>query len=197
MFAKKQFRFLLALLAFFATVGVARAVQGPPAPFPSGTTDGSALVGAVATPSVAIDFGIAGYDFFTLDIQVDYDPLKLSFNPAASFLDLHPGLTLTGDNHVPGSYTANYGDFSDPTANLAGLQSFAGAFTVLPGLAPGASSSVNLGFSFGNTNFQVDTVSASFQVTRPIPEPENWVLLLGGLVAIVAVQRRRLPAKSV
>ena len=199
MFAIKQFRLLLLMLALFAVAGSAKAQ--PPYPGLSTTSDASALVDKVANPSVTFWFGNSpGYNFYTLDLYVDYVPSELSFDPAASFLGLHPGLTLTGENNSPGSYSATYGDIFDPTANLSGFQSFAGAFTVKSGLAEGASSAVTLSFRFGNTSGDLDVVDASFSVTRqitsPVPEPETWTLLIGGLVALLA-KRRRLLGKSV
>ena len=44
---------------------------------------------------------------------------------------------------------------------------------------------------FFNRSLSADDIAAQFQIFAPIPEPETYALMLGGLVAIAAQRRRR------
>lgn len=160
------------------------------------------------------DFDLAGFE-----VTVEYDPSKLSFSAASSTLTaggstfrLAEALALMeAASMVPGPgpdflYSPGQADFGP--AITTGSFTFGGTYLSQSYLIPAGSSVVMMGvfnlqpgFDAGDTQVRVfgDVLDASFNgqnfdvtaTVAAVPEPETWLMLLGGLGLIAARVRRR------
>lgn len=91
------------------------------------------------------------------------------------------GVDITGDGVIDIA-----GDGSADQSVSATFRLAAGSYSLIVGGARYASPYINLAAANGQRGF-----TAALSVT-PVPEPEGWALMLGGLGLIAAVARRRL-----
>jgi hypothetical protein len=184
-------------------------------------TNAAAPEGSQAFPSFQFTFDTA-FDLSAFELTVKFDKDKLTFNAAASTLSFGVGtpqpisVVLAGLNAANSRFltSPSAGDFS--SADTSGMFAFGGAYvspfdsTMIPagstvvmttvfslnsGFKAGESTSVQVvGFAldpaFQEVNFDpIATVSA-------VPEPETWMLLLGGLGLIASRVRRASKART-
>ena len=174
--------------------------------------------GSQALPSFVFDFG-SNFDLVGFDVTIQFDETRLSFNAAASTLSL--GATtvplsaalmamqnaLPDFQYIPGpggfgaaidtdAFNFN-GVYFDPasfyTVPAGSSVTMTTVFNLLPGFVAG-STPVRV---FGNagdqfSNFEAFDMTASVAV---VPEPETWLMLIGGLGLIASRVRRRAKAQ--
>lgn len=172
-----------------------------------------------ALPSFVFNFD-ADFDLIGFMVSFKYDETKLSFNAAASTLSVGGSTAplstvlaqLQAASTIPGPgpdflYSPDGpGDFG--SAIGSGLFTFTGVYQTQSYLIP-AGSSVTMtgvfdllqGFDAGTTPVQVygeafDVAfnNGAFDVTAnvsAVPEPETWLMLLGGLGLLASRVRRR------
>lgn len=169
----------------------------------------AALPGGTAMPSFVFDFG-ADFDLIGFDVLIEFDPTKLSFNAAASTLT-SGGNTMTVPNTLmamqlaspdflysteinPGAFTFNGTYLANSVLIPAGSSvTLTGVFDLLPGFVSGSTPVRVVGFA-ANTAFEEAPFDVTANVTA-VPEPETWLMLLGGLGLVAARVRRRAAAK--
>lgn len=206
---------LMAFVAVLASSPLAHAVSGgAPAEAPvvnivAADAAGPAL--GQAAPTLTFSF-VEDYAFTSLFLQVDHDPLKLSFNDALSSAVFQPfGLpSFTLDDLV----TLSGGDFSyfedsSVSGSYSLVASFASLSQVLPagsslvltgvfdlvGLAVGESTPVAMTGILTSTVADIDPTAVNdFAVSAAVtavPEPETWLMLLAGLGLLASRMRRQ------
>ncbi len=205
---------LVALVAVLVTSPLAHAVSSVPAVAPVvdvSATDASGPVPGQASPKLTFSF-VEPYGFTSLFLQIDYVEAKLSFNNLLSSAVFQPTAlpSFTLDDLV----TASGGNFSyDSDTSVSGsytlLASFATQSYVLPagsslvltgvfdlvGLPVGQSTDVAMSGILTSTVADsdpsaVNNFAVSATVTA-VPEPETWLMLLGGLCVLASRMRRR------
>lgn len=205
---------LVALTAALVTSPLAHAVSGVPAVAPVvnvSATDASGPVPGKASPTLTFAF-VEPYGFTSLFLQIDYDQSKLSFDNLLSSAVFHPTAlpAFTLDDLV----TLSGGDFSyDSDASVAGSYTLTAFFAtqsyVLPagsslvltgvfdlvGLPMGQSTQVDMSGVLTSTVADIEpTAVNNFAVSAAVtavPEPETWLMLLGGLGVLASRMRRR------
>ncbi len=206
----------LSLVAVLGLSGpVAHAAVSIPEPaISSSTVDAVSQPGSQALPSFVFDFD-ANFDLIGFDVTIEFDPTKLSFNAAASTLTLgattvtFPAALMAMQTALPdfiyspgpgdfgaaintGSFSFN-GAYFEPTSMLpiaAGSSvTMTGVFDLLPGFNTG-STSVRVFGSVGDQFFNFEDFDMTASVSA-VPEPETWLMLIGGLGLIASRVRRR------
>ncbi|MCB2008254.1 MAG: PEPxxWA-CTERM sorting domain-containing protein [Rhodoferax sp.] len=204
---------LVAVLGLSGTAAQA-AVSIPEPALSTSTVDAVSQPGSQALPSFVFNFD-SNFDLIGFDITVQFDPTKLSFNAAASTLSFGastvtlPAALMAMQTALPDFiFSPGAGDFG--TAINTGEFSFNGAYFAPTSFFPvPAGSSVTLtgvfdllpGFDTGSTPVRVfgnasDQFFAfeEFDMTASVsavPEPETWLMLIGGLGLIASRVRRR------
>ncbi len=160
------------------------------------------------------DFDLAGFE-----VTVEYAPTKLSFSAASTRLTIGSDTfklpevlaMMEAASVIPGSdpdfiYSPGQADFGSDIHT--GSFSFNGTYLGEPYLVPAGTSVVMMGvfnlqpgFDAGDTQVRVFGMAIdpslngeNFDVTATVaavPEPETWLMLLGGLGLIAARVRRR------
>ncbi len=166
--------------------------------------------GAQAMPTVTFAFS-SPYEFTTLLLNVDYDSNLMTFNAAQSTLSVggnelplqqvlvalsaNPNFSYSPNDAV-GSYTLTAGyAFPDYYPLTAGSMVLKGVFDLKPSFLAGMYTDVAV---YGTITsraadvdpFPIDNFSVVPRVTA-VPEPETWLMLLGGLGLVAALGRRR------
>ena len=204
---------LVAVLGLSGTAAQA-AVSIPEPALSTSTVDAVSQPGSQALPSFVFNFA-SNFDLIGFDITVQFDPTKLSFNAAASTLSFGastvtlPAALMAMQTALPDFiFSPGAGDFG--TAINTGEFSFNGAYFAPTSFFPvPAGSSVTMtgvfdllpGFDTGSTPVRVfgnasDQFFAfeEFDMTASVsavPEPETWLMLIGGLGLIASRVRRR------
>lgn len=174
--------------------------------------------GTQAITTLTYDFG-ADYAFNSIFLKVDYDPAFLTFNRAASSVSVvgmppavslpdavmlldagfGPGVDVDNDNSGAGQYTLS-GLTIEPSYPLpAGTKLvLSGVFDVKSALTAGTSTNVFISTTLAGSAldpFQEDTFSDMQITVSAVPEPETWMMLLGGLGLLAARARRAAAAR--
>lgn len=203
------FRNLFKTLAGIACVSVGIAGGAAHATSITGESSAGSAVyaGQTAFPSVSLSLG-PGYVLAAIDLYIDYDAAKLTFNLGASTINTGSGNQSLGDYldslaapllGAGHNYNFEPGAFSSSVV-LAVPQAMSGPVVIqaafLPdGLAPGAGASVDIyGSLADNSRIDSDTFAQTPTVTllaAPVPEPEAWLLFAAGIGLVGAVARRR------
>lgn len=195
----------LAGVCLFASAMSAQAltVTGSSLPSPGGVIH----VGDVVVPDVTFDFG-AGFNLFSSDIRISYDPSRLDFRMAESTVS-YDGYTLSFDDFLsavsqysplPPVYSTGvdgtgqeyhaWSVISYPGLPMAGAMVLHGAFEVLAG----GTSTVTIAGELAelvSPNLLTTPYSTDVQITA-VPEPEVWVLWAMGLAVLGSrVMRQR------
>jgi hypothetical protein len=208
---------LVAVLGLSAPV--AQAAVGIPEPvITTSTVDSVSQPGSQALPSFVFVFG-ADYDLAGFDITINFDPAKLTFNAAASTLTTSAGTSTlaqvaNGLINGPGNFLFS----PDPdfgTAIDTGTFKFGGSFFDPNFFLPVSNGSsftltgvfnMRTTFTSGTTDVQVVGTAGDFAfnpfedfggtaTVTAVPEPETWLMLLGGLGLIASRVRRRAKAQ--
>ncbi len=155
--------------------------------------------GSIVSPTVAFDIDGFSFDSFTLDLS--FDPTVLSFLPDASTLTYQNqtiAFTALPGFNIPSGFTDVGGDgqwhqrYAFSTLNpvtVSGSLVLAGAFKIAAAAPAGpypitVTGSASTGPGFEEPSFSgIATISA-------VPEPETWLLLLGGL-GLIGLRRSR------
>ena len=170
--------------------------------------------GSEALPSFVFTFD-ANYDLAGFDVSIEFDSTKLSFNAAASKFTTSAGTsTLAEAFSALKNGSCNFLGTPDlvsfPTEDKSGLFSFGGAFldpmyslpiaagssitlTGVFNMLPGFKSGSALVRVYGNAGDAVFNSLDEFDVTAAVsavPEPETWLMLLGGLGLVASRVRR-------
>ena len=191
------------------------AMAAPPVNLPPDVSAGSVSVvpgpGAKAMPTVTFAFS-SDYEFTTLLLNVDYSATLMTFNAAQStlsvggnempFLEVLATLSLNsgGDftytpNDAPGSYSLSAAFGSGHYTIPVGSMVLKGVFDLDPSFVAGTATDVFVSGTMTSTAadadpFPIDNFSVVATVTA-VPEPETWLMLLGGLGLVAAAGRRR------
>lgn len=205
---------LLALAAVLVTGPLAHAVTAAPAVAPVvhvSATDASGPVPGQASPTLTFSF-VEPYDFTSLFLKIDYDPLKLSFNDALSSAVFHPSalpaftlddlvaasdgdFSYSSDETVAGSYTLTAFFANQSHVLPAGSSLVLTGVFDLVGLPIGQSTPVAMSGILTSTVADSDPGAVNdFAVgasVTAVPEPETWLMLLGGLAVLASRMRRR------
>lgn len=172
---KKSIALVFASSCLAALPATATAGLGPNQNYDFGTLDG--------TKSASVDLFSGAFDNVFSFVQG-------AFPGSAGFV---AGFDNVGDMTV--SYRFSYG--ADPAANWT---SWVGPTLVSSNAETGAFvySQTVTGLTQGETYwFELagNATSASYSVTlAPVPEPENWAMLVSGLALMGFVARRRMPS---
>lgn len=181
-----------------------------------------APVSSQAFPSFTFTFD-SDFDLAAFDVTIQFVPTLLSFNAAASTLSIGSdsapistvlnGLKAASFDGSDFDFNFSTSSGSFGTADTSGAFRFVGGYLLdsylipagssvtltgvfnLTGLAAGESTNVRV---FGNaldTSFQNPTFDVSASVAA-VPEPETWMLLLGGLGLIASRVRRASKART-
>ncbi len=164
------------------------------------TVQGAAgLPGSVVHPTVT--FPLDGFTFDSLTLTLTYDASVLSFQPGASTVSYNgqtspfnglPNFFAGPPQSVGGgqsqttfvSYT-----LSGPT--IEGPLVWTGAFELLPAIDPRSVHQVTIsGLVSTGQLVEEPAFSAQFAIAA-VPEPETWLLWIGGLGLLAAGVRRR------
>ncbi len=174
------------------------------------------LPGGQASPAFVFSFD-SGFDLAGFEVKFTFNPAKLSFDAAASTLAVAGGITMpattiplvltamqsassdffysgqSADYDVDGFNFSFNGTYLNP-ANFSPIPggttvTLTGVFNLLPGFDSGSASVRVFGEAidpaFNSEPFDVTaTVSA-------VPEPETWLMVIGGLGLIASRVRRR------
>lgn len=179
------------------------------------STDAVAPALGQASPSFTFTFDTE-FDLAGFELTVAFDPSMVTFNAAASTLSVGPvtetlptvlfGLSQTSGGDflfspgpggfgtavgAPGAFTITGLYQSQSTVVPAG-SSFVmtSVFNLLPAFAAGSSTQVRaFGYAF-DPSFQQENFDLTATVTA-VPEPETWLMLLGGLGLLAQRVRRR------
>jgi len=204
---------------------MAHAGLGMPAESPTLTTSATGAIAPVsgqAFPSFTFTFD-GDYDLIAFDVTIQFDPALMSFNAAASTLALGSdsatlptvlnGLKAASfdGTDFDFNYSTSSGGFG--TADTSGAFNFSGGYLFqsllipagnsvtltavfnLTGLAAGQGSQVRVFGETLNSEFQLQPFDVAASVTA-VPEPETWMLLLGGLGLIASRVRRASATRS-
>jgi hypothetical protein len=175
--------------------------------------------GATATTSLTFQF-LADYDFNAITLVVDYDAGLLQFNRGASTVSLFAPAASTPSNvaFLPAAVALFEPDPDRENNNLdAGtyvLNAFLltgvplpqgsklvlnGVFDVTGSFGASTSTQVTISGSLGgraSDPFTEDVFPSMQTTVSAVPEPETWMLLLGGLGLIASRVRRASKART-
>lgn len=178
--------------------GAAWAVVAVPPPLDLTITDASGLPGSIVTPTIGFDVG--SLVFKSLDLTFSYKASALTFRP------LDSTVLYDGSSH-PLNSLPTYALHAQPVVNdvaTVTLSSFdltgiptTGPFILtaafgINSLAPAGPYSVSVtGFVAEVPVWEEQSFSGLVTVTA-VPEPEAWLLMLGGLGLVAWKRRARL-----
>lgn len=197
---------MLAVLAgsWLALAGPALAVEPAPV-LDLVATDATGLPGTIVHPTFSLD--ISGFSFDSLTLKLVY-PTSLMLLPGASTVSFaaSPAPFDGPLNTLPGYGTGRFAQagfwHDDITAfSLVGLPVtgpllLTGAFQIDPAASPGNYSIAVSGFV--STGPLVEEPAFMGMATvAVVPEPETWLLWLGGIGMLLTRATRRRPAQQV
>lgn len=194
---------LMALLSWacLGLSGAAYAVEPPPIDVSVSPVSG--LPGSIVHPTLTLD--ITGFNLDVLDLDLAFDSAALSFLPSAStvtynghtvaFTDLpgfSPGVPGIGGD---GLWHERYVSFSLFAVPVSGPLVLTGAFKIADAAMPGAYQIVASGYVTTDPVYEQRDFSgiAPLHVSA-VPEPETWLLWLGGIGLLAARRTRRATA---
>lgn len=201
------------LLAVLLGVSVPVAQAAAPVPqvaAPFTTLPGSVVapVGGQAMPTMSFTFD-APFALTGFSLNLDYVPEQMTFNAGASTLSsggnvatLLEALTelqgaSTPDDFFgipptdnPGAYSLSAFYFAGHYPVAAQTVVFTAVFDLLPAFTAGTHSDVTFSGSLENTAFESHPFGGVATVTA-VPEPETWLMLIGGLGLLAHRVRRR------
>jgi fibronectin-binding autotransporter adhesin len=163
------------------------------------TVNGGTLQGTVSTIDIASNFSLssgvlqentAGTGTFTLTGSTN------SFAISGGTWDLDIAGAPSSNNYdmVDSSSLTNLFTISGGTLNLVGSGLTAGTYDILNGFSAASSggfSAINTNNSAYSATFQEVNGTGELVVVSSAPEPTTWAMLLGGVVLLVTIQRRR------
>lgn len=210
----KNTHYLSSLLLAAGIFGLASQAQA--AVSVTHTGDTVVAPGGQFKPEVSISFD-APYEMVHMNLALDYDPSKLVLNFAGSLInfggvDYSYGnfiaalaaekLATSGDfdfieSNVAGQFALDAGYLLFGSYTLTGSIVLKPVFDMSPGFASGSSTVTISKLQFDDVNFNSDVLADSSQpldyppidmTVTAVPEPETWLMMLGGL-GLLAIRR--------
>ncbi|MBL8338418.1 MAG: hypothetical protein JNM97_16750 [Rhodoferax sp.] len=172
-----------------------------PPPIPVAVTPASGNPGSVVQPVFSLD--VAGFDFESLDLTLTFSDPMLTFNLGSSSVTLNgvtqawtalPLFLAVSPSTVGDVTSISFSSFTLAPEAFTGPLVLRPNFTVR-GTAPLGGTLVSIAGSVGSEPLVGERYfdsSATVTVTA-VPEPEFWLMWLGGL-GLLALRRVRRPA---
>lgn len=188
----------IAGLCLFATS--AQAVLAP-AEIQLTVSDATGLPGSIVFPTIS--FPINGFEFDSLTLTLTYDASVLAFQAGASTVTLNgasqaltslPNYFAGAPTTVGGLQQTVYSAFSVNSVPVTGALVLTGSFQILGGAASGLYPVVFSGSVSTGPGPAFDEPDFSSQLSvAVVPEPETWLLWIGGIgmLATRVIRRRR------
>jgi hypothetical protein len=175
--------------------------------------------GATATTSLTFEF-LAGYDFNSINLEVGYDAGLLQFNRGASTVSLFapaasvpsvveslpnavaffaPALASETNNLVDGSYILSAFSIAGYPLPQGSKLVLNGVFNLTNSFTASTSTDVTMSVYVAGPaldSFQEESFLGLQTTVTAVPEPETWMLLLGGLGLIASRVRRASKART-
>lgn len=190
-------------LALATSLAIAGTAQAHTASYTASLL-GSAEVPAVVTPGTGSTTVTIDFDLLTMRVEASFS--GLIGNVTAAHIHC---CTLPGSNVGVASMTPSFAGFPtgvkagsyDQTFNMALASSYNAAFiTNNGGTVSSAFNALVAGLDDGKAYFNLHTSSFTGGELRgllaPVPEPETYALMLGGLAVVGAVAARRRKAMA-
>lgn len=210
----KTRNFFSSLLCIASMIGLVSQAQAAVSVTHTGNAVGAP--GGQFTPEISINFD-APYEMLYMNLVVDYDPAQLALDITGSHINFG-GFDYTYGNfiaalnaekaatsndfyfneqNVEGTYALQAGYSLGGPSILTGSIVLKPVFNLKPGFISGSATVTISKLQFDDANFNSDILADSSQpldyppidmTVTAVPEPETWLMLLGGL-GLLAVRR--------
>lgn len=178
--------------------GAAFAVAGPP-PVDLTITNASGLPGSLVSPMISFD--ISGFSYDSFDLSFSYKASALTFKPLLSTVSFNgtpgplsslPGSYALGPVSVVGDVaTVSFGSLDITSPTVLSPLLLTAVFEINPAAPAGPYAISFAGTASTDPVYEERGFSGLATVTA-VPEPEVWMLLLGGLGLLAWKKRSRI-----
>ena len=188
---------LLTLWLGVCTAAFAVAPSPPPIPVTSSSVAG--LAGSIVKPSFSLD--VDGFAFESFDLTLSFSNPLLSFDLESSRVhyngDTMPWTALPGYSTPGPRVTGDVGSFQLSALTIE-PPTFSGVLVLQPAFrirdtAPLGNTTVSITGSVGSDRALGERYYDSSATVSAVPEPEIWLLWLGGLGLLAWKRKRRSP----
>lgn len=198
----KTSRTVLAAIAGLCLFATAAQAVVAPGEIELTIKNASGVPGSVVFPTIS--FPMDGFEFDALTLELTYDPSALAFQPDASTVTFNgasqaftslPGY-LAGPAVSDGNLQRTiYSTISVSGVPVTGPLVLTGSFQILGGAVPGQHLVAISGSVSTDPVFEEVAFSNQLSVTA-VPEPETWLLWIGGIGMLAARATRRRRAET-